>query len=117
MNYLWTFEVGFVTKMEVLETAFAESSKSCDLFNYFPPEEVIELSTLICQSMYCLVQEIIKLYKPAFTSLPLWTVKELFQGCWVRQEKHICRAKRDRLLVMVFESHLGVRTYVIAPPK
>jgi hypothetical protein len=48
MTHLWTSEVVFTTKIEVLETAFAESFKSCDLFNYVPPEDVIELSTLMC---------------------------------------------------------------------
>lgn len=68
-THLWTFEVGFTTKMEVLETAFAESLKSCDLFNYVPPEDIIELSTLLCQAMQCLVQDSMKLYGPASTSL------------------------------------------------
>jgi hypothetical protein len=84
MTHLWTFEVIIITKMKVLKTAFAESLKYSDRSNYIPQDDVIELSTLICRSMQYLIQDSMKLYGPASTSLPLWTAKSAFKAAGSR---------------------------------
>jgi hypothetical protein len=89
MTHLWTFEVIIITKMKVLETAFAESLKYSDRSNYIPQDDVIELSTLICRSMQYLIQDSMKLYGPASTSLPLWTAKSAFKAAESRCQNHL----------------------------
>ena len=95
LTHLWTFEVIIITEMKSLETLLGVKC-----LDRSPPKDVIEISTLICRSMEYLIQDSMRLYGPASTSLPLWTAKSAFKAQGTRCQGHLdwCQVIAERLL-------------------